>query len=508
MTLLATHISVVVLIYSWNSDAASERKFIKTAFPFQWCIWSWSNAISLTIPGTMYRVLVLCRSLAQATEFQGQVPASKFPDIQFIFPATLGSTPLDLDALYCDCEEIVLNDSVDAVLSLRPGLEVVQAAVAQRFSKSLRGPSLEAAVLCTHRYYCQRTVTAGFGGGCALLQPDDLHYDPQCIGDAIEEVGLPCLAGDCFNTELSIATRRVRSSRHLLKEALSVKNSIQVAHNFVATFLDGRLDDCRFDLLKEKPQFLLEEYWDPSTELVSVHKVKCFVADGEFTPWIISDVTFWQHRPRCLKADCAPSTLDHAAQFQIWAIMRECVQRLINHGFNNQVITARVLFGSAGLVRVLDLQACLDLGLNSLYEHVYQHGDSLRALLDTLLGRMPGHPKPLPRRYAMRAAVVVFGSGFLHDLVNVKVAKSMPSVVLLVDEKVRLETSKDNGCQVATISALGRSKQDCEQQVVTVVRTILKEQTECAWLELIGTSERLSSCSDRTLRDFSSTPRP
>lgn len=83
-------------------------------------------------------------------------------------------------------------------------------------------------------------------------------------------------------------------------------------------------------------------------------------------------------------------------------MFRETVQRLMERGFQDQFVHAKVAVLVDGSVKVTDMAGCLLADNTALYRHVLNHGDNWRAQMDIGLGDALSTPRTLPERYAMK----------------------------------------------------------------------------------------------------------
>lgn len=426
---------------------------------------------------------MLCRSLAQAEECQRHVLAAKYQDIQFIYPHTLAHQEMDYVSLLKDCKDVISDDYVDIVVCFHPGLELVKAELVGQFEE-LKGPSFESAFLCVHRIYNKKYVTTGFNTAYGVITPEDVNQ--QEVVSILEETGTPVVVRDSFRTDMAMKCKKARSVRGVLKDKEEFHEKLCKTYDLLGGIINGKLVGLpRYEDLSDEKMCILEEYWDPAREPMSIHIVEGCVAEEEFVPWAISDVMYWKHKPRCVKGVVSPTKLGESAQYDIWAIMREVVQRLIVCGFNDQFVHAKIMLLPDGNVRVIDMNASLYVDNIAMHRHVYQHGDSLRALCDIGLGRMPSHPKLRPLRYAVMACIVSFAQGFAYEMLKFKVIKTLPDVTVLIDETTSLEPRSDDGAHLANVYAMATTYDECVEKIQATIKEIIKDEKDikCPWID-------------------------
>ncbi len=57
----------------------------------------------------MYRALVVVSCMAEADDFQRQLPSLRYPDLQFIYPNDISSAVMSDDKLLASCREVSEN---------------------------------------------------------------------------------------------------------------------------------------------------------------------------------------------------------------------------------------------------------------------------------------------------------------------------------------------------------------------------------------------------------------
>ena len=241
----------------------------------------------------------------------------------------------------------------------------------------------------------------------------------------------------------------------------------QVGDNLkeLSPFIAKNIDDIYYDqalelmclLEKVKPHYRTSKSDHEDTGL---YVVECCVSDGEVIPWVISDINYWTDRPHCKKSVTIPTTMGASTQFEVWAVVREILEKLMSFGFKNSFVNVTLQVNSDGSVRIHDIfPGCVYDNL-PLSRFVYQNGDSLRAQCDVSSGQEPNHVKIRPRHVAMKAYITLFGSGALGDLVDLEELKSNKHVTLSVTDDVviqMLTAPSRTGLSVSDASRTPRS---------------------------------------------------
>ena len=147
-----------------------------------------------------------------------------------------------------------------------------------------------------------------------------------------------------------------------------------------------------------------------------------------------------------------------ASQFEVWAVVREVLEKLISFGFKDSFVNIAVQINTDGAVRIHDINPGFVHDNVSLSRFVYQNGDTLRAHCDVGMNQEPHHIKMRPRHLAMKAYITLFSSGSLKDLVDIKQLKANKHTTLLVPENVTIHTLENHRPQSRlTTPEMGRS---------------------------------------------------
>ena len=381
-------------------------------------------------------------------------------------------------ALLEDCSELIKAEDVELLVSFHPGLDLVHAALLRSFPH-LKGPSCESVFLCLHKAYNRQSLLGIFSLPYAVIDLDDVVREKVAV--EMDNFGGQAYLRDCVGNSGS-TMRRLKNERQFWKEFDKIKEEVTNNQNPYHAFFDNYIDRAKYPLAH---QVLLEKYWEIVAKDINVHLVEACVSDGEFIPWIISDVAYSRSKPRCINTVSVPTKLDGFLQMQVWGVMREVVQRLTAQGFEHHFVNALVLTSDDGLVRVADVNSCIVRENTALYKHVFQSGDNMRAQLELLQGHMLRTPRLLDQKFACRCAITAFTEDVtLGDIMNIKEAKAQGHVDIMVPTSDSWRVKKsDFGTQISRFSVFGISEEDCDRQLKEVLTNILKEPKHTNWAE-------------------------
>ena len=213
--------------------------------------------------------------------------------------------------------------------------------------------------------------------------------------------------------------------------------------------------------------------------------IEACVSNGEIVPWVISDLHFWKCNRNIPKSSSIPTKLTEIVQYEVWAVFRLVVQKLINNGFDNHFVQARITVQDDTHVKIMDMDSGIIKENTLAYRHVFTNGDNLGALIDLGLNRLMDHPKLLPSRAAVRAQLIIFRSDpepvSISDVADMAYAKHHPGVVLHVHDHSTIVHDKRRGFHLADIIALGATVEECELMVEDISRKILKDRRSSHW---------------------------
>ena len=263
------------------------------------------------------------------------------------------------------------------------------------------------------------------------------------IKEHLREFTLPVMFMEAMNCTSRPLTMLLHTLKDRRKELDEIKT--QVADNLkeLNPLIAEKVDEIYYDLAQESlclleevtPHLITSKLGHCDTGL---YVVECCVSDGEVIPWVISDVNYWADRPHCKKSVTIPTTMGVSTQFEVWAVIREILEKLMSFGFKDSFVNITIQVNQDGSVRVHDIFPGFVYDNVPLNRFVYQNGDTLKAHCDIGAGQEPSHVKMRPKHVAMKGYITLFGSGVLSDLVDLKLLKSNKHVTLSVPDGVKL----------------------------------------------------------------------
>ena len=455
--------------------------FSSSSFEYIICS-KFHNYVSYDFFSRMNNVLVIVSSMAGADDLKRHLVRDRFPEFRFYYPSNLESEATDLMSLYKNCCDVVETESIELVFAAHKGLELVQAALVKKYPQ-LRGPSIESSFLCAHRYYNRQMISLGFNTAFGVIDVDS-GKDSDIVS-AFDETQSPAILNDAYVYFKSMPSRRIKSPKQFLQDMEDIKNTLKPSSKFFQEFLNEFIDIDRYNLAFELCA-VIEQYFDPTNPDLSMHDVELCVYDDDFIPWAITDRFYWKQKPKCLLGVGIPSRMTEVVQFQVWAVLREVVQRLLPFGFDSQFIQAKVVaMPQMATVRILEMGGCIIRENTLLYRHVLQNGDNAKAVIDMGVGRIVRHPKLLPNRYAFLGRLATFTTDIAANIVDIKAAKTMSNVDILpsADTMIQVDDS-DKGYQVAKVYAYGTSFEDCMATMESTKNEVLKKPDHCSFMDV------------------------
>ncbi len=269
-----------------------------------------------------------------------------------------------------------------------------------------------------------------------MLELDDVTSGH--ISSIVSDLGPPVEVKECFNITRPQLYLRANTGKTIWREIDNIKMDVTSNIAKVMPLIMGKFDSDRYNLAFEPLCIIEEVNKKASGKFVhsdaGFYQVECCHVEDNVMPWIISDIQCWPDKPECRRAVSVPTAMSMATQFEVWAVFREVVEKLVTFGFKNSFINATVEITSDGSVRIHDLYPTMIFDNVPLYRHVYQNGDTLRAHCDVSLDQEPLHLKEKPKKFAMKAYLTLFTSGPVENLVNMKKLKSNKFAHALVPE--------------------------------------------------------------------------
>ena len=416
--------------------------------------------------------MILSPTLDEAERVHQILAVGKYSELQFRYPTTLGAKRIALQSLLEDCSEVIKEESIDVVISLHPGLEMVQTTLMKRFP-NLKGPSFESVFLSLHRYYAKEVTCEGFSVNSEALTIDDVSASG--LDSVIEDLGSPVVLKEAFNFDNSY-TRKIKNGESLFAERDAIRDVLQDRKEQTQDFLAEHLDVERYEKCLDLC-FLLEEYVKPGKHTGSLHLVEGCVVDEMVVPWAISDVGVYKHKPVVVKYVVCPSELDDSKKFDLWAVYREVAQRLIGHGFNNQFLEMEIFIGKDESEKVLGLRPSLNPANVPLYRHVLMNGDSVIAQVSAGRQHVPREPRTIPNRYALRAKVSAQVYNItLDQVVDKEAADAVDGLAMLHtrnDYVIEQGNADEDGVRLGDIRLYGASFDECVHRMKGICKEAL-----------------------------------
>ena len=428
---------------------------------------------------TIHRALILAQSIGQAEHLQRHLAGKPYKDIEFRYPATISHQIQDLQTVYKDSCNTIEEEDIDVVINVDPGLNFVQAALAQTYAHLLT-PTAESLVLCCHSYYNKLKISHDFCEKYWLLDFED-DVIQQLEKTFIDTEASYLLFNGAFKNVQP--PRKIRDQKGFLRELDIIQRRMRTEDKLLR-FLKGRIvEDGLYYALHRSGVFHVDPAVD--NDRSTSHMVEMCVSDGSIVPWVISDLHFWKCNRNIPKDTSIPTRLNENIQYDIWATMRIVVQRLIHTGFDNHFVNAKIVVQNDSNVKIMDMESSIIKENTLMYRHVYTNGDNLGALIDLGLHRLMDHPKVLPTRAAVRAQLIIFRSDptpvNICDVANITYAKHDPKVFLHVHEQSMIIHDKRRGYHLADVLALGTTVPECEEIVEKICKKILKDERSSHW---------------------------
>ncbi len=335
-----------------------------------------------------------------------------------------------------------------------------------------------------------------------MLELDDVT--PGHISSIVSDLGPPVEVKECFNITRPQLYLHANTGKTIWREIDNIKMDVTSNIAKVMPLIMGKFDSDRYNLAFE-PMCIVEEVnKKESGKFVhsdtGFYQVELCHVEDNVMPWIISDIQCWPDKPECRRAVSVPTAMSMATQFEVWAVLREVVEKLVTFGFKNSFINATVEITSDGSVRIHDLYPTMIFDNVPLYRHVYQNGDTLRAHCDVSLDQEPLHLKQKPKKFAMKAYLTVFTSGPVENLINMKKLKSNKFAHALVPDDATIQiqnlTSRPSTSRTSTPESSRSHK--TKSRSVTSSRTVSPDS--------VGSKTTSRTATPDTVRCHSVTP--
>ena len=431
-------------------------------------------------------MLVLSSTLQQAEHLHHIISGGKYPDIQFRYPATLTAKPISLQSLHDDCCDVIKEEDIDVIVSVLPGMELVHAALIKRFPR-LKGPSFESVFIGLHRHYAKEVACSGFQVIGSTIHVKEVSI--ESVDSILEDVGTPALLKEAYNFDVSYS-RKVKNGSSLCADLDVIRTVLEEQREHTQSFLKSHLEVEHYEKSLDTC-FVLEEYVKPGKHSGTLHLVEGCIVQDVVVPWCISDIGVYKHKPVVVKYVTCPSQLNDSVMFELWAVYREVVQRLISHGLDNQFVEMEIFIGNDQVMKITNLRPCLNPANIPLYRHVLMNGDSLLAQTSAGRGHVPWEPRAIPERCALRARLSSQVYNVTLDcVVDIPAAKSVEGLSLTQsrnDFLIEQAHADEDGVRLGELNFYENNFSDCVRKMKLACKRALKD-----WHKHVSTQHHTS----------------
>ena len=187
------------------------------------------------------KALILAQSIGQAEQMQRHLAGKPYHDIEFRYPASISHQVQDLQTVFRDCCATIQDEDIDVVINVDPGLNFVQAALAEKF-QHLITPSLDSLLFCCHPFYNKQKITNEFCDEHWLVDfEDDVTQQAEKIFASTEQPYL--LFNGAFKNIQPV--KKIHSVNSFMRD-LDVLNKRMKTDEKIQRFLRGRIQEDTF----------------------------------------------------------------------------------------------------------------------------------------------------------------------------------------------------------------------------------------------------------------------
>ncbi|XP_070565333.1 uncharacterized protein [Ptychodera flava] len=440
------------------------------------------------------KVLILCAKKMDSVVFSAldQLPSEERENYSFLYSYL--EDGVDIDEYTEQCIEMVKQQDVDAVLSASDFASLVHAAISQTFPH-IRGPSVESVFLTCHKHYSRELI----GSDVQQVRSIVLDLD-QNLGDIMrkaiefyERSGGVCCLKPAMG-EASVGVYKITDTEELEAAVISLKKDKHL--NYVSDrFLKKWLD------IKSYPHSLshcamLEEFIDAS-EIVST---SCYVRHGQVVSMELCDWLFHKHSPRegakSFLGGLIPSTVanDNERAGELWEATDLITKKLIDKGFDNQLINYEFFPLPNGKFTFLELNGRVDHDIGPVREQVFENGGLMQLILRLANGEDIQEPVLRDGVVGLCGFVDTYSSGTAESILDFDQISKIPEVATRCVPDDHISVGDDMfGAVVASTSLVGRTFKEVKQKHYDICRKILKKPEFSSWGKRYHEIDDLSS---------------
>lgn len=420
-------------------------------------------------------ILVICPRQIDYLNCQNIPEAEKYEFNFLDAPLELSGFSQDFDMIkYLEkCRQYIKQHDIKVVLATRDIPSLLQAQLSQEFAH-LRGPSLESAFLCLHKYYTHQKIDFPSSKyEICLLEKEEKENN---LFEYIKKIDIP------FPWMMKPCTGACSSSIFKANNAQEARDGMAFYKDFVVDnlnhlqpFLVAYLDPNKYPLIRSD-SILVEEYID--------FPYKCCVdgcvSNGEILIWGISDSHYYSTKPECFADYTFPSNLHKSIQEKLNQGYKKIVQKLIEYGFNNQFIDVEFFISDKGEIKVIEINGRMIPISAPLYRQCLNQGDPYTALISIAMGTRPKNPT-FNGLVGGIFYLTTFAKDIAKNLFNFELASQFSNVEVRVSPEQEITEISVSGLTLATVNLVGNSYVEIHDKANNIRRKLLKQSEFSPW---------------------------
>lgn len=256
-----------------------------------------------------------------------------------------------------------------------------------------------------------------------------------------------------------------------IDEATSIlpdlKEKIINGNQYLMPFFKEYFDEDSYPLINKN--IVLIEQFIPSVTRCCVDGC---VYDGEILIWGISEVNSYTGFPESTSNFSFPSLLSAEIQLNLKEQYIHIVNKLINYGFNGQFVNVEFFVKEDNSLALIEINGRLSPVSATIYRQCLINGDPYEAILK--MSQNETLEKPVWNDlYGVLFYVTVFSEGLAEELIDFKLAESLPEVEMRVKQGQYIHHNEEMGTNLASFSLIGKSYEDMCHQADVIRKSLL-----------------------------------
>lgn len=327
---------------------------------------------------------------------------------------------------------------VKAVLAFVDGA-VMFLGILKRIFPHIRGPSLEATIMCNNKLYTHKFIDPNPIPHCFVDLREEVELKRESIRKMFDTFGVPIFMKPTTgggSEDLALAN----TEQDVIDVIRKMRENRKTWRDMWRPLFDRFGDDVTFPMY-ESTGALAMKYIKHPNKL----SIEGFVFEGKDNEWLIGDYICWPKNPQVLQMVVFPSMQSEKVKQKARALCKLVVERLIKRGFDNQFYDAEFLIDDDDDdVRLMEFNGRVGGFFKREPEICLENGDVIEAMLGIATGKRPKTPSYNGGQCG-HCSVRAIQDGVVDEVINWDVLNTAENITVVVDRKEQIRCTSESG---------------------------------------------------------------